>query len=37
MTTTITEHVGRFVAMKQKLGYRFTQSGLSDVSAFGTN
>ncbi len=27
MTTTITEHVGRFVAMKQKLGYRFTQSG----------
>ena len=27
MTTTITEHVGRFVAMKQKLGYRFTRSG----------
>ncbi len=24
---TITEHVGRFVAMKQKLGYRFTSSG----------
>ena len=27
MTTTVTEHVGRFVAMKQKLGYRFTRSG----------
>ena len=27
MTITITEHVGRFVAMKQKVGYRFTQGG----------
>ena len=26
MTTTITEHVERFVAMKQKLGYRFTSN-----------
>ena len=26
MTTTITEHVRRSVAMKQKLGYRFTRS-----------
>ncbi len=28
MTTTIAEHVERFVAMKQKLGYRFTSSAL---------
>ena len=27
MTMTISEHVGRFVAMKQKLGYRFTRCG----------
>ena len=27
MTTTISEHVSRFVAMKQKLGYRFVRSG----------
>ena len=27
MTTTIAEHAGRFVAMKQKLGYRFIRCG----------
>ncbi len=33
MTITISEHVERFVAMKQKLGYRFVRSG-QDLRSF---
>ena len=39
MTTTITEHVVRFVAMKRKLGYRFTANAeiLSSFARFAAD